>query len=343
MQNNHNAHPHIIGSTCLDSAAEQGSHRVQYDIAVRSLCSPTGQGRRENQDNYLIIDGQGCARFLSSELEHCIQASNWPANHQRVAVLDGMGGHTHGREAAEQLVEGVLNIPATCDLNTLNEALSALHQKLHEQFHSMGLDSGCTMVLLEIPPADSPALLFHVGDSRLYAIDKQKVRYLTIDHVPATHMAILGLIDKSKWTRQVHERPGSQLSQAFILGTTMNTSHPFKGVITPELFELKGDNIPPFLQGLDDRRLITLDADTLYLLASDGLWNLRYPQRFISRWSELLLQPQRSLEELLDTLLAELAKTIQQQRSQPDDNCTAVLIRKSVSTTQPAAPNKNPD
>ena len=34
------------------------------EIAVRSLRSPTGQGRRENQDNYLIIDAQGVARLL---------------------------------------------------------------------------------------------------------------------------------------------------------------------------------------------------------------------------------------------------------------------------------------
>ena len=36
------------------------------------------------------------------------------------------------------------------------------------------------------------------------------------------------------------------------------------------------------------------------------------------------------LEELLDTMLAELAQAIRQQKSQPDDNCTIVLARQTV-------------
>ena len=64
------------------------------EIAVRSQCSPTGRGRRENQDNYLVIDGQGQAVFLWREQETRLQLLNWPPGHQRVAVLDGMGGHS---------------------------------------------------------------------------------------------------------------------------------------------------------------------------------------------------------------------------------------------------------
>jgi hypothetical protein len=40
--------------------------------------------------------------------------------------------------------------------------------------------------------------LFHVGDSRAYAIDAEQVECLTVDHVPATHLALIGLMDNAQ-------------------------------------------------------------------------------------------------------------------------------------------------
>lgn len=297
------------------------------EIAVRSQCSPTGRGRRENQDNYLIVDGQGQAVFLRNEQETRLQLPNWPPGHQRVAVLDGMGGHSHGREAAEQTVEGLLELPAAADLGSISDGLNALHQRLHQQFQAAGLDTGCTLILLEIP-CDGPALLFHVGDSRVYAIDAQQTQCLTVDHVPATHLALLGLLDGAQWVQQVHVQTNSQISQAFILGSTLGAPGLYAEAIDAELYELHDGNLPLFLRGLGDRRLLPLEPERIYLLSSDGLWHLGHPQAFIQRWPALLAQPQCSLEALLDRLFAELAETIEQQHSQPDDNCTVILVRR---------------
>ena len=38
----------------------------RLEVAVRSLRSPTDHGRRENQDNYLVVDGQGRGRHVTS-------------------------------------------------------------------------------------------------------------------------------------------------------------------------------------------------------------------------------------------------------------------------------------
>jgi PPM family protein phosphatase len=301
------------------------------EIAVRSLRSPTGRGRGENQDNYLVIDSQGQAHLLWREQETRLRLPNWPIGHRRLAVLDGMGGHSHGREATERTIEGLLGLPATADLARLSEVLTALHGQLYQEFQAAGLETGCTLILLEIPP-DGPAFLFHVGDSRAYVIDEQQVVCLTVDHVPATHLAMLGLLDSVQWLQQVHARPNSQISQAFILGGTlgMPTLHP--ETLAAELYELHERNLPLFLRGLGDRRHLTLEPGQIYLLASDGLWHLSEPQAFVRRWPELLAQPRRPLEDLLDGLLAELAETIRRQRHQPDDNCTVILVRKTDST-----------
>ncbi|MBK7542080.1 MAG: protein phosphatase 2C domain-containing protein [Candidatus Competibacteraceae bacterium] len=301
----------------------------RLEVAVRSLRSPTDHGRRENQDNYLVVDGQGRGRFLREQQEAQVQLADWPSGHWRIAVLDGMGGHSHGREAAQRAVEGLLDVPPTVDLNELCRALNALHGTLYLEFQSAGLETGCTLILIEIP-ADGPALLFHVGDSRVYAINQEHVECLTVDHVPATHLALLGLVDNVQWLQQVHVRPNSQISQAFILGSTLGVPTLQVDTIGAELFELHDGNLPLFLRGLGDRRLLTLESGWVYLLASDGLWHLLKPQAFIRRWPSLLGSSQHSLDYLVDRLLDELADFIRQQRSQPDDNCTVVLLRKSA-------------
>ncbi|HRD66103.1 MAG TPA: SpoIIE family protein phosphatase [Candidatus Competibacter sp.] len=306
------------------------------EVAVRSLRSPTNRGRRDNQDNYLVVDGQGCARFLRNEQEMRSQLPDWPPGHRRLAVLDGMGGHSHGREAAERTIEGLLELPATADLDQLSSALDALHGRLYREFQAAGLETGCTLIVLEIPVIGS-ALLFHVGDSRVYAVDEQQVQCLTVDHVPATHLALLGLVDSAQWLQQVHSRPNSQISQAFVLGSTLGIPSLYVESIAAELFVLHDGNLPLFLRGLSDRRPLTLESGWVYLLASDGLWHLSNPQAFIRRWPALLAWPHRSLEELLDALLADLADSIRQQQSQPDDNCTVILLRK----TGPAGPSPN--
>jgi serine/threonine protein phosphatase PrpC len=323
----HTDDPSFISDTESTSQQTSACRTPRLEIAIRSVRSPTGQGRNENQDNFLFIDGRGRARFLWDEQETQLQLPDWPHGHRRVAVLDGMGGHSHGREAAQQTVEGLLELSAATDLAQLSNGLNVLHRRLYQEFQTAGLETGCTLILLEIPPR-APALLFHVGDSRIYAIDPGTVQCLTVDHVPATHLAMLGLLDSAQWLQQVHVQTSSQISQAFILGSTLSATSLYADTIDEELYELHEGNLPLFLRGLNDRRLLELESGRVYLMASDGLWHLRDPQAFIQHWPALLAQPHRPLEELLDRLLDELAVAIQWQQHQPDDNCTVILLRK---------------
>jgi serine/threonine protein phosphatase PrpC len=309
-------------------ASTTGEHNFngRLDVAVRSLLAPTEGGRTENQDNYLIIDAGGNARFLKDQKEIRRQMASWPAGHCRFAILDGMGGHSYGREATELTVEGLLKIAATDDLDKLSGELDKLHLQLHHHMHKHGSEPGCTLTMLEIPPS-GPALLFHAGDSRLYVVDSDKVNYLTIDHVPATKFALFGLLDADEWQRQTHELSGFQISQAFILGNSMSTKDLFGDELDERLYELHDGNLPPFLKGLGDRRSLQLQPGRTYLLASDGLWHLSKPLDFVARWPALLNRKDRPLTALLNDLFVDLINTTAKETRLRGDNSTAIAIR----------------
>lgn len=298
----------------------------RIDVAVRSILSPTQGGRSENQDNYLIIDANGNARHLKNQQLSCQQIEDWPAGHCRLAILDGMGGHSFGREATERVVEGLITMPPTANLGLISGYLDDLHLRLHEQMHIDGAEPGCTLTLLELPPM-GPALLFHAGDSRLYVVDSERAEYLTVDHVPATKFALFGLLDADEWHRQAHEASGFQISQAFILGNSLSTRDLFGEALERSLFELSDRNLPGFLKGLGDRRTLQLMPDRTYVMASDGLWHLSQPLAFIDRWPELIGDTSEPLAQRLEMLFDQLIEATSKEPRLRGDNTTAIAFR----------------
>ncbi|MEC5160225.1 PPM family protein phosphatase [Janthinobacterium sp. CG_23.3] len=274
------------------------------DVAARSCAGAGPPPLPENQDNLLLIDGNGRAAFLLDQRQQNRQVSGWPAGQVRIAVLDGMGGHGHGRQAAEAVVQGLLLVPACATLEQLAERLDALHQTLQARFAAMdGAQAkrpGTTLTLLELRPGQAP-LLYHVGDSRLYEITARQATPLTIDHVPATTFALHGLLGEAEWWQQVHGEHRPQISQAFILGNAISDPQ----VLAGPLYALADANLPPFLRQLGDRRALTVRADALYLLASDGFWACARPDRWVARWPALLagLDAAGALDALFDSFL----------------------------------------
>lgn len=314
----------------MSKTNKHGEQVAPMEIAVRSIVAPTQQGRTENEDNYLLIDETGCARFLQSQREARQTLADWPAGHRRLAVLDGMGGHSYGREAAELTVAGLLALPAAADLATLAAGLEGLHRQLRRTMHDAGNEPGCTLTLVEIPPT-GPALLFHVSDSRLYRINADRAVCLTIDHVPATRLALRGQLDAAQWQTLVHERNGFQITQAFVLGNNLDPALA-ETELSADLYELHAGNLPPFLQGLGDRRTLDLVSGVVYLLASDGLWHLSRPQEFVQRWPTILGRADKPLKVLLDDLFVELIMATHNEPLLRGDNCTALAFRLAATT-----------
>ncbi|MFB9240123.1 protein phosphatase [Massilia antarctica] len=292
------------------------------DVSVHSCAGAGAPPHLENQDNYLVIDSTGSAVFLHEQAGQRQQVANWPAGHMRVAVLDGMGGHGRGREAAEAVVAGLLEIPACQTLHELSARLDLLHGQLQRHFGcdpATGKRPGTTLTMLELR-LGKPALLYHVGDSRLYELLHSHVTPMTVDHVPATAFAMGGLLGEHEWWQQVHGEHRSQISQAFILGNAF--ANPAE--LADDLYELSPRNLPPYLYHLPDRRALELDPRAVYLLASDGFWACADPRAWLARWPGLF-NAQDSARAMSEALFAEM-------RSNPPpelhiDNLTAIVLR----------------
>jgi PPM family protein phosphatase len=254
------------------------------DVAA---CSRLGAGprlRAENQDNLLLIDTEGHAAWLQGQAVQHRRLPGWRPGHARLAVLDGMGGHGHGREAAEAVVGGLLALPPCATGAELARRLDALHADLQRHFADVpGPRPGTTLTLLELRADDAP-LLYHVGDSRLYEITPARAAPLTVDHVPATAYAMAGLLGEADWRQQVHGEHRPQIAQAFLLGNAF--ADPSR--LNDPLFELSPLNLPSWLSGLADRRPLALRPGASYLLATDGLWSCSDPAGWVGQWPQLL-------------------------------------------------------
>jgi len=300
--------------------------RLQFgphlDIAARSCAGGGPAARPENQDNFLLVDSTGLAHFLIGQDHIQQRIAHWTPGHVRLAVLDGMGGHGHGREAAEAVVAGLLGVPPCSSLAELGRQLDALHTNLQHTFaadYPPGKRPGTTLTMLELRPG-APALLYHVGDSRLYEIREGRVMALTIDHVPATTYAMDGVLDEDEWWRQVHGEHRSQISQAFILGNAF--SNPAE--LSDPLYPLLPENLPPFLAHLADRRTLELSPDALYLLATDGFWSCDVPLEWVGHWPAVL-QASSSARAACDRLFEEMLE--RPPEGLHPDNLTAIVVR----------------
>ena len=293
-----------------------------FDVAVASRVGAGPATRAENQDNFVVIDFDGRACHLHDQQPQTTLVAGWPSGHGRLAVLDGMGGHGHGREAAEALADGLLAMPACMSLDELTARLDALHASLQAHFASSAGPSGrpgTTLTLLELRPGGAP-LLYHVGDSRLYELDARQATPLSIDHVPATVAALAGRIGESDWWREVHGRHAPQIAQAFILGNAF--ADPAR--LSDPLFALTSANLPCWLASLADRRALPLRQDAAYLLATDGFWSCAQPDAFVARWPALLADAPCAAD-LVERLFA-LLEQDPPAGMQPD-NLTALVLK----------------
>ncbi|HAT30900.1 MAG TPA: protein phosphatase [Janthinobacterium sp.] len=303
------------------------------DVAAHSCASASALQTPENQDNFVLIDGKGRAVFMRDQCQRTVHLPDWPPGHARIAVLDGMGGHGNGRQAAEAVAEGLLRILACANLDELNGRLDALHDSLQAHFvqpdeSGTARRPGTTLTLLELRPNQAP-MLYHAGDSRLYEITSERARPLTVDHVPATTFAMRGLLNEREWQQQVHGEHRAQISQAFILGNAISDPH----VLSGPLFPLNGDNLPFFLRALGDRRALEVRSDALYLLATDGFWACAKPADWVAQWPALLAG--LGAAAAIDRLFSIFMKT--PPPGLHIDNLTAIALRFTPSTVDETA------
>jgi len=103
------------------------------------------------------------------------------------AVADGMSTAEAGRKASRASVQGFLidyfSSPESWTVkNSVHKVLSALNQWLYSQGQKYGGAKGMVATLSAIVIKSTTAYLFHVGDTRIYRLQGNKLELLTTDH-----------------------------------------------------------------------------------------------------------------------------------------------------------------
>ena len=228
--------------------------------------------RTSNQDRVKILQAHGCMLLL---------------------LADGMGGHTGGDLAAQEMIDSMARsfydqlLPTNYPENFLSKAIKQAHADI------VKLGNAQTPVIQ--PRTTSVACLIqgqsacwaHVGDSRLYMIRDNRILTRTRDH---TYV--------------------EDLFQHKAITEEEMLTHPMRNYVTQCL---GGDQQPPpvTLDRHDD-----LQPGDRFLLCSDGLWGALREQE----WLDILAQ--KPLEEAL-VAMAELAE----RKSYPhSDNISIVAV-----------------
>lgn len=210
--------------------------------------------RRENQDRVAIHDAGGALLLI---------------------VVDGMGGHSHGANAAQLTVETLRNSftaskkPLLDPQGFLTMALSQAHDAVVALGERLPLDQRPRATCAACIVQDGSAYWAHVGDSRVYHLRGGAVLERTRDH---SHVELLlreGVIDEH------------QIS-----------NHPMRNLVE---CCLGGDAPLPEICVAAPRRLLPGDA---LLICTDGLWSGVSDERIAMLATDRGLELRKALETL---------------------------------------------
>ncbi len=151
-----------------------------------SIVAQTHIGHRElNQDSYAYLEEP-------ESYSVCIM------------VADGLGGHVGGEIASQTLLFHLKQLlpsyaeyfkqdPISATESLVQDACHALRQTIREQFGN--LDAHTTLALAWVD--QEKWVSCHVGDSRIYLIENNKIIWRTKDHTPVENMHLEGKISES--------------------------------------------------------------------------------------------------------------------------------------------------
>lgn len=162
-------------------------------------------------------------------------------------VADGMGGHNCGEVASSKAIDSFVdNIRKSSETDIL-DTLTSSTLVANNSVYNLSLEDnkytgmGTTFTVCSV--LDGKGYVSHVGDSRLYIINKDGIKQITTDHTYVNEMLKAGEITKE---------------EARI--------HPRRNVLTKAL------GVTDYLE--IDGFIFEIDEDDIILMCSDGLNNM---------------------------------------------------------------------
>ena len=144
---------------------------------LSAAASDMGRRRTNNEDRYYIDPERGI-----------------------FAVIDGVGGHAAGEQAAETAVEVIrerLERPSGKPEDRIREAIALANNEIFRRAKSHPEWTGMACVLTIALIEDDIVTVGHVGDSRLYLLQPGSIRKMTHDHSPVGEREDRGELDES--------------------------------------------------------------------------------------------------------------------------------------------------
>lgn len=147
-----------------------------------------GLSRSENQDSY--------GKFPRDDDRLNAQPG------QLFVVADGMGGHNAGQVASQLAVEKISEVFLSNLAEDISfilttafiKANSEIQHKAANNPNFEGMGTTCSALAL----TEDMAYIAHVGDSRIYRINRNEIKQLTEDHSHVGEMQRLGVLTKEE-------------------------------------------------------------------------------------------------------------------------------------------------
>lgn len=143
----------------------------------------TNVGRvREGNEDAFLTSGQD-VQDESGSWEGWLQADGW------ALLADGMGGHAAGEVASQLAVQCMASLlPALSSAEEVSAAIEVTNEALFQAMDMRPELKGMGTTLAGVKLLGSTALLFNVGDSRIYCLSDGKLCQVSEDHVVGGYM-----------------------------------------------------------------------------------------------------------------------------------------------------------
>lgn len=187
-------------------------------------------------------------------------------------VADGMGGHKAGDYASSyavfRFVEFVKRCEDTNPITVMKKGIQAVNEGIRtasqerEELSGMGTTFVCAVIV------ENRLFVSNIGDSRLYILDKDNIRQITLDHSLVEELIRTGQLNPLKVR-----------------------NHPEKNIITRAL-GVNEEAVPDFFE-------VELHMDERILMCSDGLSNMVEDDELLNIIMEAE-KPKAAVERLID-------------------------------------------